>query len=436
MAAAPEKVRVRSYNVGFGDCFLLTFFYAKDDSRSVLIDFGSTKKADDGPKGGMLEIAERIREDCGGKLHTLVATHRHTDHISGFAGKPGEVIASLEPELVVQPWTEEPGLDPKAPAPADGDGKALRAAATARLSAMQAVAAAALEQVPRLRKACGMSKEMVEEIRFLGETNIANAESVDNLAAMGKRKRCAYVSFGDKLPLSKLLPGVRADVLGPPTLRQAPKIMHEAQTDKEEFWHLAARRFDGAEGDVGAPLDIFGDAPTAQPSAHQEARWVIPHVDQMRGDELLAIVRSLDGALNNTSVILLFEVGDIRLLFPGDAQLENWSYALFESDRADEIKERLADVRLYKVGHHGSLNATPKTLWNGFDRRNEKASSRRLETMVSTATGKHGTVERGTEVPRKVLIEELERKSDLYNTQSLKDPKAFWNDAELDLQSA
>ena len=40
------------------------------------------------------------------------------------------------------------------------------------------------------------------------------------------------------------------------------------------------------------------------------------------------IVRAMDGALNNTSVILLMQVGKKKFLFPGDAQWENWEYAL------------------------------------------------------------------------------------------------------------
>jgi hypothetical protein len=135
--------------------------------------------------------------------------------------------------------------------------------------------------------------------------------------------------------------------------------------------------------------------------------------------------------LNNTSVILLFEIGGSRLVFPGDAQLENWSYALHECDDADAIRKRLADARFYKVGHHGSLNATPKSLWNGFGHRGAKPSPGRLTTMVSTAAGKHGSEKRGTEVPRKVLIEELTKMSDLHNTQSLDHPDVFWNDVEL-----
>jgi hypothetical protein len=439
MATSPNHVRIRSYNVGFGDCFLLTFSYGGGKPRNVLIDFGSTMQSKTGPKGGMLEIAERIKDDCGGSLDMLVATHRHADHISGFGGKSGDVIASLKPSLVVQPWTEDPDLDPEARAPvgsgSDGsDDRGARArAATARLADMQAVAEAVLAQVPRLKATSGVPKPVSDEVRFLGETNLSNADAVRNLMTMGGRN--VYASFGTRLPLSTVLPGVSIDVLGPPTLEQAPAISHEASTDKEEFWHLAARSLAASQGDGkgdGERLELFEDAPVAR-RISQEARWVIPRIDQMSGEELLAIVRSLDGALNNTSVILLFEIGDVRLLFPGDAQLENWSYALREAKDAEAIRKRLADARFYKVGHHGSLNATPKSLWNNFEHRGTKAGPQRLETMVSTAAGKHGSVERHTEVPREVLIEELERMSDLHNTQSLEDPKTFWNDAEFDL---
>jgi hypothetical protein len=427
--AVPEQVRIRSYNVGFGDCFLLTFTYATAKPRHVLIDFGSTKQSGFGPPGGMLEIAERIRDDCDGKLQMLVATHRHADHISGFAGKPGEVIASLDPDLVLQPWTEDPKLDPEARAPASsGGGGALRARAmTSRLAAMQALAEAALAEVPRLEASPAVPKTVTDQVRFLGETNLKNAEAVKNLATMGERH--VYAHFGTKLALGRLLPGVRVDVLGPPTLEQSSAISHQASTDEEEFWHLAARAFgDGDHGDS----QLFPGAPTAR-RLSQEARWLIPRVDQIRGEEMLAIVRILDGALNNTSVILLFEIGDSRLLFPGDAQLENWAYALRECDEADAIRARLADVRFYKVGHHGSLNATPKSLWKEFKRRDSKDTPDRLRTMVSTAAGKHGSPSRDTEVPRKVLIEELDLMSELHNTQSLRKRDSFWNDVELDL---
>ena len=92
MAVRPNQVRIRSYNVGFGDCYLITFRYPSERARNVLIDFGSSEASGFSPD--LLTIAEQIKVDCGGKLDMVVATHRHSDHISGFGGQSGEVIAS------------------------------------------------------------------------------------------------------------------------------------------------------------------------------------------------------------------------------------------------------------------------------------------------------------------------------------------------------
>src|SRR5215212_3191483 len=103
----PHTLTVRAYGVGFGDCFLLTFRY-KDATgdRHMLIDFGCTQKP---PKAGgrlMLDIANDIKKTVGGKLHAVVATHRHTDHVSGFATSAkgngtGDIIARLKPAIVI-----------------------------------------------------------------------------------------------------------------------------------------------------------------------------------------------------------------------------------------------------------------------------------------------------------------------------------------------
>jgi hypothetical protein len=427
MATAPQQVRIRSYNVGFGDAFLLTFSYAGGDERSVLIDFGSSERSEFTPQRGLLAIAEQIGTDCGGKLEMVVATHRHSDHISGFARKPGAVIRSLEPEVVLQPWTEEPGLDPNARAPAagGGGGPGLQSRGlVARLSEMHAFAAAVLAEVPRLEAAPEVPRAVTDQLRFLGETNLRNKAAVRNLATMGSRQ--IYAMFGTRLATAAILPGVKIDVIGPPTLEQSPGIAREAQTHNE-FWHLAAARARAARRGDGR---LFPGAATAA-RRPQEARAVIPKIDSMHAEEMLALVRSLDDVLNNTSLILVIEFGRQRLVFPGDAQIENWSHALFEARNRNAIRARLRNATFYKVGHHGSLNATPKTLWNSFSKRGEVAGPDRLATMVSTLGGKHGDRLRGTEVPRSKLIDALGQLSEFHTTEGIQTVSPFWVDVVL-----
>jgi hypothetical protein len=142
-------------------------------------------------------------------------------------------------------------------------------------------------------------------------------------------------------------------------------------------------------------------------------RWFLRRSREIHADQMLELVRDLDNVMNNTSVILLFEIGKSKLLFPGDAQIENWSFALNNA----EWKNLLADVNLYKVGHHGSLNATPKSLWALFHNKGTDHKHDRLETLCSTKAGKHGNVRSGTEVPRSVLVEELMRNSVFSTTE-------------------
>jgi hypothetical protein len=129
--------------------------------------------------------------------------------------------------------------------------------------------------------------------------------------------------------------------------------------------------------------------------------------------------------MNNTSVILLLEVGKHKILLPGDAQIENWAYALSRP----EWTQLLKDVNLYKVGHHGSLNATPKPLWGLFRNKGAPGKQRRLGTLCSTKAGKHGSAGLGTEVPRRTLVEELKKSSTFVSSEASKEP--FCSKVEL-----
>lgn len=423
----PSKLTIRSYQVGFGDCFLLTFHYPaagkKSNDRHVLIDCGSTGK----PKNaaGLDLVVEQIKTDCNGQLTAIIVTHRHADHINGFATNakgdcPGDILRSLKPKLVMQPWTEDPAVPRNATAPKQafrqpsvGVSKSLFAAG---LDSMHDVAASIQKEVAQIGQ--HLSKSVASQLAFLGEENLKNMSAVKNLIAMGEAGKAEYLHYGNKTSLAKLLPGVKVHVLGPPTPEQYPEVAQQRSKDANEFWQIL-----GVTGTRLAATGLcpFPDAKRVDsPQLPPSARWLVARIRAIHGAQRLSIVRALDDAMNNTSLILLFEFSGKKVLFPGDAQIENWSYALIDAPNAAANRELLAQTDVYKVGHHGSRNATPKSLWKLFAKRSKATSGKRLITIASTMAGKHGSESAKTEVPRRTLVDALKEETNYNSTQSLR----------------
>lgn len=394
------------YNVGFGDCFLLTFHYANDKKRHVLIDCGSSSEK----KKHMSQVVDQVIKDCEGHVDVIVATHRHKDHISAF-GLAGlrDKLKSLNPDVVIQPWTEHPKAKSAATeAPSVFTHAALKH--MAGLRAIQSFALSIVESPQRVLAAAGPTER--KYLTRLASLSIKNKKAVDLLKGMGKKH--AYVHAGGPSGIGRLLPGVRVSVLGPPTLKQSERIRRQTSWDEEEFWKLRtrlnaeSRPIEVTERDHSA---VFADAETiSMADAPSYVRWVTRNVDSAQLHNMRQIVRVLDNALNNTSVILLFEVGGKGLLFPGDAQLENWQYALGRSS----WKKRLSKTVVYKVGHHGSTNATPQTLWGLFANRSTRRKNKKLSSLMSTEEHHHNNV------PRKSLVASLKKETVLYSTQELR----------------
>jgi beta-lactamase superfamily II metal-dependent hydrolase len=415
MAKQPRKATLYAFNVGFGDCLLLRFEYAGGDNRHALIDFGSTAQSK-ANKGGMLGVANEIAALCGARgLDMLVATHRHKDHISGFDpganGKgPGAIIARLKPKLVLQPWTE----DPKAAANATDSTKAFVKALDGMHSVAAEVARFGERNARRLRTVDG------ERLRFVGEDNVKNPGAVKNLIKMSKAPaKAKYLKFGDRVPVGTLLPGVTLHVLGPPSLEQSDAIRTMSRTNADEYWHMRGAQAAMAIGRRGGAR-LFPRLATEPPVY---ARWVAEKAREAQAELNYAIVTALDDQMNNTSLILVFEAGGKKLLFPGDAQWENWSYALDEEEaHYDRVKKLLTGVNLYKVGHHGSLNATPKSMWTLLSKKGAASKPGRLKSMLSTMPGKHGEKDSKSEVPRRTLVAELKKMSSLQTTEGKAKP--------------
>jgi hypothetical protein len=333
---------------------------------------------------------------------------------------------------VIQPWTEDPQARARAltaRSSAYTRGKADRDNMTAHflgsLEDMHGVAEAVTRFADREELA---GKQTREQLRFLGSDNLRNESAVRNLMRMGRNGKACYVNAGMKL---NILPGVKCTVLGPPTLQQSNEIRSQRSRDPEEFWQfrnfwasqrlaLGASHSAGHGTGTSASLSTSA-APRAPKAAGTEpppsVRWFINQSRQIRADQMLGLVRDLDDVMNNTSVILLLEVDKQKILLPGDAQIENWAYALSKP----HWQKLLADVNLYKVGHHGSRNATPKRLWNLFKHAGDRPDPQRIQTLCSTLSGKHGSIKSGTEVPRRLLLQELKARSNFTSSEEAED---------------
>ena len=422
MPDIPTSATIFAYQVGFGDCFLLRFNYP-DRKRHVLIDFGTTGLPESAANDQLLKIAKDIADKCGGSLDAVVATHRHADHISGFATKAnglgsGDEIRKLKPTVVLQPWTEDPKLATNAKGPASSVSNTRKQGVSRALADMHKISEQVVQMLDRTKNA--VQKELVPELRFIGEDNLANVSAVKNLATMSRKP--IYTFCGGTSGLDGILPGVKTHVLGPPTLLQTDTISRQRSKDPDEFWQLQAKRLGDEAGIALGEEPLFpNDVAARGGKLPMYARWLAYRLKQASSDQTLQLVRALDKQMNNTSLILLFETKTKKLLFPGDAQIENWQYALGQ----EKFQKLLADVDVYKVGHHGSLNATPRSMWDLFKNKGAPNKKGRLKSVLSTKPGKHGSVASRTEVPRATLLKELSSHSELHSTDKLADGELF-----------
>ena len=145
----------------------------------------------------------------------------------------------------------------------------------------------------------------------------------------------------------------------------------------------------------GLPIDLLeGLSPldrTVLEYENPSSKWRNIDQDWLRSAEILAL--KLDSVRNNTSLVLAIELVDSGkvLLFPGDAQAGNWrswsGVEYEENKKKVKAEELLEKTVFYKVGHHGSHNATMNK--NGLDlmKNNELAAMIPVDQHVADKVG-------------------------------------------------
>ncbi len=328
---------VRMYNVGFGDAFLLLLQHGSSH-RKVLFDCGSLEAA---PSIKLTDVVDRILEDVKDpygvlRIDVVVATHRHKDHVSGFADPRWRQVEVGE---VWMPWTEHP-TDPEA----------------RRIRNAQSSLALALQQDFALGIQAGQKdleryQVLVENALFL-----ANDKAMTTLhhgfAGSPVRRFLPALKTAERSFSTDVLPEVTVYVLGPSWEREVIQDLDPPLG--ESYLRFGTSAPDGGEGfPAPFPADLTESSYRGEGTFTADERSLIKQQGAFSNPVLAA---TLDNAINGTSLMLVLEVAGTYFLFPGDAQWGTWHAAMQDP----QWKDLLQRTAFYKVGHHGSSNATPK----------------------------------------------------------------------------
>ncbi len=393
-------VTVRMYRQGHGDCFLLAFPRECGGAPVyVLIDCGykpgSQKFLHKKPIG---DIVDHIGAATDHRLDLMIVTHEHQDHVNGIWKKNNPYFQNFEIEEAWLAWTEDP---------TDSLANELRERHKDQLlslvEARRKLALAASDRDPVVQRLddllaleLGDDAEAVDQeamgLALSDPTRSTNKQALKLVKDKASKHRgIQYLSpGGTPVPVADSA-GFRAFVLGPP--RSEDLLKDEDPTGTEAFpgdnghglSFAAASTSDPAQR--RAPFSNqycipeakalkhpffqqrYGKASAVSASeakeAQDDASWRRIDSEWLYASENLAL--KLNRGINNTSLVLAFELPNSKktLLFAGDAQRGNWiswddQVWTDPDDQAREITARdlLGRAVLYKVGHHGSHNAT------------------------------------------------------------------------------
>jgi hypothetical protein len=381
------------YRQGLGDCFLLTFMRENKDDFNLMIDCGLLQGTAHGTEimravvediETGLSVEKEIKGEKKKWLDVVVLTHEHVDHISGFS-QAQEIFDRIYFGEVWAGWMDDEH-HPKY--------KAVRERFHKQVTGLKA----ALDRMSSegqqgLKETVGALVNEFFDDNVLGAKGSSSGRSPAWDYALKKSVNSPKYCVPGTSFLLEGFDDVRIYILGPPedyeTFTQVDPPQDETYRREGTSFALADSFFAAAA--KGSPLF---DAELYQPfenhlrvDAEKDAsqnEFFKTHYgfdpggwDEWRriDDDWLTmaggLALNLDSYTNNTCLAFAIEfVGSKKvLLFPGDAQFANWiswQKLLWEVTDGESGKRQVDTADLlkrtvfYKVGHHGSHNATLK----------------------------------------------------------------------------
>ena len=397
-----DKLLVRAYNVEVGDCLYCRIPKARKvgnqiDDFHMLIDCGTVGTT--GNLAAAISNLETMLPDAGGgkkRLDLLVVTHEHADHIAGFDP------AVFQNITIGAIWMNT-AMDPAHP----------QAELTNQLHSL---ATTAMRNLARLNLNLGPDLQDLVALYSLDNDDAMTALRETLPQANGITPK--YVHAG-KTPSELGLPLHNATirVIGP-------------EHDIDHFY-LGEDVDDTLQGLIaaGAMFHESMTPSTVRPTNISESDFRRLRSRMM--SSALAFAELASEVTNNTSIVLLIEWQEKRLLFVGDAEWNtkfkagkhNASWNVMWHERKSRLN---APIDFLKIGHHGSVNATP---WNDKEDGQVTEPSTILDAILpvpasgATATAKAvvSTMRKNYQtIPRSALLVELgKRVANVRNYQTL-----------------
>lgn len=406
-----DRVAVRMYRKLLGDCFVLIVEGHDPETNAplssrIMIDCGVLQGTPGA--GDLMEavVTDVYDQTGGGPLDLIVVTHEHHDHISGFslAREVFEAQAKVTDRLWFA-WTEDPQ---------DADAQHYQQAYGHAFAALSGLAGQL--KVPTKAAEDTDAEELLGLAGFSGPLGLdGGAKPLRGSRAIYARLRdwagldgTEYLSPGEVRTTPGAI-GLRTYVLGPP--RDRALLTNALGKKGETYFALAGSgsietaqkdspfspryRWRSDDSISNLPADAgeretwlyeryFADYSPCQGEQHKfkDAKRACAgdfslhepqtyrKLDNAARSTFSNLALRMDNNTNNTSLVLAFELPDDSgvMLFAADAQVGNWlswdQVQFRETPEADPLKLTSTDLlrrtRLYKVGHHGSHNATLK----------------------------------------------------------------------------
>jgi beta-lactamase superfamily II metal-dependent hydrolase len=332
-----EELRIRAYNVQFGDAFLISFpdknETGQTKTRNILIDVGNVLNSSGGGLDDLFKsVMENVLSVLGNEpLDLYVMTHEHLDHVQGLFYAEEKCYTISSDELRQKLKTKYAWLTASAEENYNENHPDAK-----KKSLMFSEAYNKINTFMRAQKKSGVPIPSQVEALWLNNNPRKTSDCIKYLRNLADQTYYVYREFDpeDHHPFNEAKMKLWAPEEDTSTYygRYKPVSMSLGVTEAPKGsrkWPTLSNIIPPKGVDAGAFFNL---------------------VNMRKGyfENLLTI----DKASNNTSVVFVLEWRDLKFLFTGDAEKRSW--------KTMNDKGVLEPVHFIKVSHHGSHTGTPE----------------------------------------------------------------------------